>query len=199
MAEEQKAEAADEGAKAPEAPSAPGPSKLPMLLALVNTLAVLGALGMFVYTRVMFKRPPITEAQERERLLKANEPPKAVFNPGLVHFDAVTINIKPSPEELRASQTQGADAPSHFGTIGFSLELRDQADTKQIENLRARIVDIVLTSVGKRTYAELVTVQGRYVLRSEMLDRINGLFEEKGKPSGPAVVTNLFISQFSVQ
>ena len=159
----------------------------------------MAALGMFVYTRVLFKRPPITEAQERERLLKTKVEPKAMINPGLMHFDPVTVNIKASPEELRAAASQSNDTPQHYVTIGFSLELRDIGEQKMVDGLRPRVVDIVLSSLSKRTYGELVTVQGRYVLRTEMIDKINELFEIKGKPPGPATITNFFISSFAVQ
>src|SRR4051812_7382694 len=84
-------------AKAAEAaPSGPKSSKLPLLLALVNTLAVLGAAGFLYYTKMVYKPPTITEESERTRLEAEKAKPPAQLVAGTVTFSPVTVNIQPS-------------------------------------------------------------------------------------------------------
>ena len=52
---------AEEKDEAPAAAHADGASKTPLKLALANTVVVLAAMGMILYTRMIYKRPVITE------------------------------------------------------------------------------------------------------------------------------------------
>src|SRR3989344_2615721 len=91
--------AAKEEAAAEAPAAAPKGSKMPkgpLLIALINTLAVLGAMGMFVYTRMIYKRPQITESAERQKIEDGAKMPKLASIPGVIHFDPITVNIKPT-------------------------------------------------------------------------------------------------------
>jgi flagellar basal body-associated protein FliL len=180
--------------------AAPKTSKVSLLLVLLNTVAVLGAVGVAVYTQILFKRPAITEDAERAKIAAAKASPAPPAVSGLIHFEAVTVNIKstptnPKPDDGTAEQIQGK---LHYCTLGFSLEMRDMAHQGIIEALRPVIMDRMLSMLGRKNFQELTTVQGRYVLRTQLLDLANELLlKETGKKE--VSVTNVFFNQFVVQ
>lgn len=158
-------------AEAEAKPAGPKASKLPMLLLLVNFLAIAGAMYMLVYVKFLYKRPSITEETERARLAaQAAATPKAPLESGLVNFEAVTVNLAPS------------EGRPHFATIGFALEIRDKTRQGDVETVRALIMDKFLSLVGRKQAFELNNVQGRFILRTELTDAANkAIFENAGR------------------
>jgi flagellar basal body-associated protein FliL len=205
------ANGAAEGAES----AGPKPSKLPLLLGLLNTVAVLAAVGALVYTRVLFKRPPITEASERANIeaMKVAKPAKAVV-PGEVAFDQTTINIASSPMEPKPTESSnvGGSNPAqlggkmHYATVAFTLEIRDADKKADIEALKPLITDQFLTLMGRKQFHELTSVQGRYVLKTQVIELANELWAKRqnldaataNSPADP-IVTELYFSQFIVQ
>lgn len=211
---------------APVADAAPKSSALsgPFLLVAVNVLVTLAALGMLVYTKVLFKKPKITEEAERARIeavQKAKPQPKLVS--ALIVFEPVTVNIAPNPQQPKAAdgtpnQMQGKQ---HYITLGFAVEIRDDAKKAEFETFRPLMMDTLLNILGKKPFHVLATVQGRYVLKSELIDRFNEIWAAKTPPTKPAAspsgkpqehgkgvnpvivdeafVTNIFFTQFIVQ
>lgn len=196
MAEEEAAAAAPEAA-APAPPKAP---KGPLLLVLANLVLALGVMGMLVYTRILYKRPKITEEGERERLTK--QPAQAVspLNPGFVTIDPITVNLKGGATLPRADGTLVQGDQMHYITLGFSLELRNIGEKEKIEEIKPKLMDQIISQLGKKDFNELVTVQGRYVLRSQIIKTANELLTPTGmKGSAPQLVTNVYFMQFQVQ
>jgi flagellar basal body-associated protein FliL len=150
-----------------EAAGPPGPSKLPMILALVNTVAILAAMGALVYTKLLFKRPVITESGQRAALAKTNASPLPQAEPGFVTFEPTTVNL--------ASEEPGRH---RYATIGFSIGIRDKSRAAEVEAVRPLIMDKVLSLFGRRQPQELTNVQGRYVLRAELVDAANEILRE---------------------
>ena len=193
MAEKQaaKGEAAED-----EKPVAAGPPKpkAPLILAIVNLLALLGALGTFVYTKMVYKRPAITERGERARLAEeAGGQAEMPHVPGHVHFDKFTVNIRPTPAIPQPSETPSQiKGKQHYATLGFSLQIRDQTEGASIESIRPLIMDELLMLLGKKAYEDLTTVQGRFLLRSQILEIVNRLLKEP-------IVTNVYFNEFIVQ
>jgi len=191
--------------------------KLPLLLALVNAIVILATLGLLVYTRILFKRPPITEEAERGRLSTIHSSPKPPPPPGLVDFPVMTVNILSNPAQPKPlpGQSQQIQGKLHYATLAFAMEVRDEAKKDIIEELRPIITDKVIGLVGRKSPQELATVQGRYVLRSQIIEATNELIEKTkipssvthrrkkknlGAPPPPEpLVTNLFFSQVVVQ
>jgi flagellar basal body-associated protein FliL len=183
---------------AEDAAPAPGPSKTPLLLALVNSLAVLAALGMLVYTKVLFKRPAITETSERERLEEFKAKPVHATAPGLISFDVLTVNIQPTQITPTDATPENSRMQLHYVTLEFSLEVSDISRRDEIEDLKPRVMDKLLSIMGRKTMGELTTVQGRYLLRSQIAEIVNSFTMEE-PDSGNPLVTNVFFKQFIVQ
>lgn len=184
------AAAPEEGAKK----SGGGGPKGPLLIALVNTVAILGMLGMAVYTKMLYKRPPITEGGERKRLAEQKAAAPASAEPGQVEFKPFTVNIgstpsHPQPADGTASQIQGK---LHYATIGFVIEVRDAAQVAKIEEIKPMFMDRLLHTLGKKDFNQLTSVQGRYIFRTELIETANALLKQP-------LVTNVFFTQFIIQ
>ncbi len=158
-------------AEAPAAPAGPKKNLLPMILSLVNVLAVVGALGTLVYTKLLYQRPPITEESERARLTKLNQSPTKPLVAGLIEFEPVTINI--------ATPEPGA-GKSHFLTLGFALEIHDMRHQAVVESLRPLILDKLVSVIGRLHAQDLNNVQGRYILRARLIELVNQIIVQSG-------------------
>lgn len=163
-----------------------GALNLSMLLVLVNTLAVLAALGLLVYSKFIFKRPVITEESERARL-EEQKKLGTMFsdNPGYAHFEPLVVNIGSEVDDPNGNKL-------HTVTIGISLEIRDISRVGDIDSVRPIIIDDMLQEIGKRTFEQLITVQGRYVLKTAIEERVNKRLKE---PLVTAVLFTLFTAQ----
>ncbi len=190
---------AAKNAGAEGAEGAPPKPKMPVgtLLALVNTVAVLGALGTFVYTRMLYKRPPITESVERAKLqAQAASAAAGPTTAAMIAFEPVTVNIKTvTSEPTLGIPTQGK---LHYVTIAFNVEIRDEKKKEGVEAVKAALVDRVMTLIGTKTFQELTTVQGRYILRTQMIDIGNDLLQKTLKDK-ETIITNVYFNQFMVQ
>jgi flagellar protein FliL len=174
----------EEGAAAPSAPKAKPP--LMMILLLVNALAALGAVGMLVYSKILYKRPPITESGESERLKKKFEKPKPEGPPGSLNFQSVTINLAP-PEA-----GTGGENKIHYATLAFAVTTIDQGAAQKLEAVRPLLQDRMISMVSKRSYQDLTSVQGRYLLRTQLREAANQLAKE-------VLVTDVFFTEFMIQ
>jgi flagellar basal body-associated protein FliL len=177
-----------------------GPPKGPLLLALANTLAILAALGALVYTRLLYKRPAITESSERARLEASRKTaPAPAMTPGLIPFDPLTANIEPVPPQLQGTPgtAEGRiQGKLHYCTLGFSLEVRDIGRSEAIDRIKPVLIDRLLSMLGRKAYYELSTVQGRYLLRQQIVGLVNDLLAERKEAP---LATDVFFTQFVVQ
>lgn len=149
---------------------------------------------MLIYTRMIFKRPPITETAERTRIAARQKQPAAPAKSGVVQFEPFTVNIKsvpvhPLPSESNGSQIKGK---THFATVGIALELRDGDKKFKIDDAKPILMDKLLSHFGTKNFNEITTVQGRYLLRNDILDLVNEVVKDP-------LVTNVFFTQFIVQ
>ena len=142
--------------------------KIGLILGLVNTLAIAAVLGLFVYTKLIFKRPAITEDKERARIAKV-ESAAPVSKPSdrvLMPLDPVTVNL---------DGYQGADGKpkTHYASLTLSLEVRSEQDRAKVNEAKPAILDHIIQNLSKRKFEELNQVQGRYVFKSQVIDDAN--------------------------
>ncbi len=188
--------------KPPDAPQRSSISLIYVIVALLNLVAALGTVGFTYYFKFMFKKPKITEAGERERLANAQAVAPAPTTPGLIDFDSITVNIMSIPQRPQAADgtQRQLKGKLHYATVGLSIELRDKSQSDLMETLRPLILDELVSTLGKKQFHELTTVQGRYILRSQILDAANHL-AVKIIPTPPKqnFFSNVFFTQFIVQ
>ncbi len=173
---------------------------LPLVLALLQTVVAAGVTGLAAYVFLIYKRPAITEQGEREKVAALRASPRPPPAPGYMNFEPITVNITPVPATPRPAEgtAQQIQGKLHYATVAFTLEIRDTSRQEELEKLRPIIVDNLLAMVGKRTFNELVTVQGRYVLRTQIQDTTNRLLVAT-RPGSKPLVTNVFFTEFTVQ
>ena len=161
--------------------------KLGLLLGLVNTIVIAAVLGLFVYTKVIYKRPPITETQERAKLAKSEHKTAIVQSQkkGLVQLDAITTNLDPY---LDADGKQKL----HYVSISLAVEIRDEKEIPKFETIKPIVLDQVLQQLGKRKFEDLNQVQGRYLFRSLIIDSTNAYLKEP-------IVTEVYFTDFLLQ
>lgn len=154
-------------------------------------LTLMGALGTLVYTRIMFKRPPITETGERTRLLeKANHPQVQIEEEtGMVEVKPFTFNIPNPPTNPNEDSDH---KKSRFANIGFSIEIRDANDSDRFEGIRPQFMDEMLQLLGKKSFFELASVQGRFIIRTQILELVNKMMKEE-------YATNVYFTKLLVQ
>lgn len=187
---------ADAQAPSETATSGPTESKLPLILGLLNTLALVAAAGTFAYTRILFKRPEITESQERAKIQAQLDKPPAPEVPELVSFEPRTLNLKSDRGSDTAPAAPGLPGIPRYAKIGFAIEIRDTSFKDRVEAARPQILDLLLQHMGRRAVNEINTVQGRYQLKTQLIESFNGLIAQEGELP---IVTNLFFAEFILQ
>lgn len=163
--------------------------KIGLILGILNTLAIGGVLGLYVYTQVMFQRPPITETQERQKLEKESEMPAhgatSAHHAVMVTLPAITSNLDPYED-------QNGKKRNHLVTMTITLEVANEAAQAKIDLAKPVIMDRILQNLAKKKYKDLNQVQGRYVFRSQIIDGANEFI-------GETAVTDVFFSDFLLQ
>ncbi|MBI3543495.1 MAG: flagellar basal body-associated FliL family protein [Deltaproteobacteria bacterium] len=157
--------------------------KLPspqIMLVVGNSLLVLTALATMVYTKLIYQRPPMNEETEIERQVEESKKPIEPTDHPLVTFDQMTVNI---------AMTSGK---AHFATVTLALECRDGEAASLVGAKRAAITDKLIASLGKRQLTELNTIQGKLLLKTELLREFNTL-------TAAGSVTDLFFPTFVLQ
>ena len=166
---------------------------LPVLIGLVNTLVLLGALGVAAYTLIVFKRPEITEEQERAKFEAMRASPSPAPSTGFIEVPVFSVNIRTTPSQPGSLNYDPQIAGKlHYASLGFSLELKHMQVLDDFEVIKPIFMDRLLQLMGKKEFNELTTVQGRYVLRNEIMELANELLKQP-------VVLNVFFTKFVVQ
>ncbi len=195
--EEKKGEAKEEGSVSPEAKAA----KLVLVAVIVNLVIVFVGAGSTYFTRILYKRPAITEPTERDRLEKKYSDKDHKSDSTMVIFKPLTLNIATKPNPAKAadgtdSQLQGK---IHYATIGFGIEIREASRKERIEALTPVITDRFLSMLGRKEMHELTSVQGRYLLRSQLIDMLNDVVGSQSGMGDEELITNVFFTEFQIQ
>ncbi|MCM2323374.1 MAG: flagellar basal body-associated FliL family protein [Oligoflexia bacterium] len=194
--------AADKKDDTAGAAAAKKPLNLPLIVGALNVVVALGAMGALVYTRVIYKRPAITESTERARLARLRANPVQATRTGTLTFEPVTVNIQSTPRQLRAAEgtARQVEGKLHYVTLAFVIEIRDERRKDELEAVRSQLMDRLLALLGRKTFHELSTVQGRYILKTQIIDSMNQLLAKRAdKPFQETLITDVFFTQFLVQ
>lgn len=161
--------------------------KLGLILGLVNTIAVAAVLGLFVYTKMVYKRPPITEGQERKRLTTAAHKTEVVHDQkkGIVALDPITANLDPYTDAAGKQKM-------HYISLALSVEIRSEKEIAKFNEIKPIVQDQILQQLGKRKFEDLNQVQGRYLFRSTIIDATNNYLKEP-------LVTEVYFTDFLLQ
>lgn len=163
---------------------------------------MVATLGCLYYTKLVFKHPPITDVGERKRIAEEHEQPITPLTPSYIKLPTQTINIEPTPGRPKPANGTHEQIMGklHYVTLGLSLEINDQSQQEVIENLRPYILDKLMTLIGRKPFHELNSVQGRYLMQSQIIDLANQVIAAHGNdPTAKDLVTNVYFTEFSIQ
>lgn len=172
-----------------------------VLLGVLNTLCLMGLLGVLTYTKVLYKRPKITEQVEREKITQEFAKKPSEMKRTLVTFDPIQANLRPSPIGVRIPGGPPQQLKAHFLTMTLALELIDSDFEPTVKGRLPKFLDLLLRQLGETTVEELSSVQGRFLLRSKIVGIMNDLVREEKKlpANSTSIVSNVYFSDFMVQ
>ncbi|MEO5970226.1 MAG: flagellar basal body-associated FliL family protein [Bdellovibrionia bacterium] len=177
--------------------------KISLVLPTLNSLGLIAALGFLGYIKLYYKRPTITDVAEKSRILATKVVPSTLTEGiGTVSFGPLTINILPSPDGLFPTSPSSPKSRGklHYLATAFTLEIRDKAQGEMVKSLKPFILDKLIQIVGKKSFHELATVQGRYILHSQLIDIANQTIARRTHSEAKELlVTNLYFTTFLVQ
>ncbi|MBI3555706.1 MAG: flagellar basal body-associated FliL family protein [Deltaproteobacteria bacterium] len=150
------------------------------LLVLVNSLLVVVALGTMVYTKLIYQRPVIVEETEMKKAVEAIKKPEPPAEHAIINFDQITVNI---------AMTSGK---AHYATVAFAVECRDSEIANIVKVKKALFTDRLIAALGHRQLTELNTIQGKLLLKTEIMREFNTLAPVGG-------ITDMFFANFILQ
>lgn len=159
-----------------------GPKSKPNLqtiLVLANTVLVLVAVGATVYTKLLYERPAIVEEVELQKKVEEIKEPEAPPERGVVKFDNMMINLLP---------TKGV---TYYVSMTFAVETRDAEATSIVKAKKALFVDKVINLLGKRQATDLNTIQGKLMLKTELIREFNTI-------APPGGIVDFYFTDFTV-
>ena len=159
--------------------------KIGLILGVLNTVAIAVVLGLFVYTKVIFKRPAITENKERAKIIQNVAKADPTLKKVLIALEPITVNLDPFKDE-------NGKEKAHYASLTMAIEIRDEEETEKFNAAKPVVMDRIIQSLGKKKFEDLNQVQGRYIFRSQVIDAAN---EYLGAP----VVTEVYFSDFMLQ
>ena len=162
-------------------------NKLGLILSLVTTVAIAAVLGLFVYTKILHKRPQITETKEREKLLAKQhqaEAEDANAKRVIVVLDPISTNLDPFMEDGKQK--------THYVNLTLAVELRSEKDQGKFSDAKPVVMDKIIQNLGKKKFEDLNQVQGRYIFRSQIIDAANEFLKSP-------VVTEVYFNDFLLQ
>lgn len=150
------------------------------LLLLANAILLLAALGMFVYTKLLFHRPVIAEETEIQKKQEELKKPAEPTDRPIIVFEQMIVNI---------AMTSGK---AHYITIAFAVECKDDEIAATVKAKKALFIDQLIALVGKRQLTELNTIQGKLLLKTELMRKFDAIVN-------PGGITNIYFSNFILQ
>jgi flagellar basal body-associated protein FliL len=177
------------------------PLPLGMILGVLNTLALMSLLGVLVYTQILYKRPVITEAVEREKIVQEFAKKPEEMKKVIISFEPIQANLKASPIGVHVPGGPPQKMKAHYLSATLALELLDSDFESTVKGRLPKFLDQLLRELGETTVDELSTVQGRFLLRSKIAGMMNDLVREEKKlpPTSTPVVTSVYFSDFMIQ
>ena len=137
-----------------------------LIILIVVLLALVGAGGYFLYSKGLFseeqaKAPAAAVAQtvESEKKEDVGETFKA-------SVDSLVLNITDAKGRAKLMK------------LSFTMKTKEPMIEAILEDSKAEIIDSVIRQVSARSSEELLTVGGKAMLKEEMLDEINNIFND---------------------
>lgn len=143
----------------------------------ISVLATGIALGIFIYTEIVFERPLPNDLVEKKLLLEDSK--KIVFSESF-KVEKLIINLSSSSSRLRYLEVQTYLVP-------FKNEYNEI-----LESRRPMIHDVIIDLAGQISPNQLNTIAGKVLLESRIKNELN-------KKLGKFIVKEIYFAKFVVQ
>lgn len=153
-------------------------SKLPLILAIVGGLILLGGVGVGAYFLGASGKEQAPEDAVIASSTPAKKAPAGKIGP-MVDVSGFIINIL-DRDEIR------------YLKAAITLEADSEAGALELQERQAQVRDAILLLVGNKTFDELRDLQGKMQLRSELIAQINTMLQQ-------GQVKNIYFTDFVVQ
>ena len=144
-----KEEAVEEGAEVKK-------SKKGLFIIIIIAVLVLGGGGFGAYW-FLLRTPPPTAAELAE--IEAAKKPEPVILP--------VFALKPFVVNLADKKSR------RYLKVTMKLELSNEELLEEVDKRRAQLRDVVLTLLSSKTAAEISTLEGKFLLRQDIIKRVN--------------------------
>ena len=157
---------------------AKGKSKVLLIVIIVLLLALIGVGGFLVYSNFIKAEAPaaeggksaVQEAQEQYDPLKLGE---------MVAFEPFIVNLS-------------GDEGKRFLKVTMQVELNNPKVADELANRMPQVKDMVITVLSSKTVDDILTVEGKFKLKEQILTRINSRIKT-------GVVKNVYFVEFVIQ
>ncbi|RLB74218.1 MAG: flagellar basal body protein FliL [Deltaproteobacteria bacterium] len=149
MAKKKEVEAVEEGAEVKK-------SKKGLFIIIIIAVLVLGGGGFGAYW-FLLRTPPPTAAELAE--IEAAKKPEPVILP--------VFALKPFVVNLADKKSR------RYLKVTMKLELSNEDLLEEVDKRRAQLRDVVLTLLSSKTAAEIGTLEGKFLLRQDIIKRVN--------------------------
>ena len=149
MAKNKDTEAVEEGAEVKK-------SKKGLLIIIVLVVLLLGGGGFGAYW-FLLRTPPPTAEELAE--IEAAKKPEPVILP--------VFALKPFVVNLADKKSR------RYLKVTMKLELSNEELLEEIDKRRAQLRDVVLTLLSSKTATEVGTMEGKFLLRQDIIKRVN--------------------------
>jgi|GEM_PF-4557493 len=184
MAEEKNAAEKDAKDAAPAGPKMIMGMPLPVFaFVVVNLLVMVGAFAFIFHASLIYQKPAITDAQVESEITKA-EKKKALE----VGQDFLVVSYSETTVMLKSQQ----GGKPHYATLEASLVCGNESCKAQVEENRAKVEDAIQTVVGSRSYTELTSLETKFRVKHEVLNKVNSFLKD-------TAAVDLLFTSFLVQ
>ena len=166
-----------EEVKAEEPPPKKAKSKLLLILVIgVLLVALLGVGGFIVYKQVMGGGGGDADKKAEQAATAKKEASKLGVVTGL---DPFIVNLS-------------GEAGKRYIKVTMQLELSSKEGIEEVQQRMPQIKDSVITVLSSKTTEDLLTVDGKFQLKEQILTRVNILLQT-------GVVKNVYFVEFVIQ
>lgn len=174
MAVEEGPEEKEEGEET-EKPKKAKSKLLIIIIIAVLLLTLLGVGGFIVYKKVL--SPPSEDVKKEQAAKEAEE-------------EAATLGLV-TPFEPFIVNLQG-EAGKRYLKVTMQVELSSAEVSEEVTNKMPQIKDSIITVLSSKATRDLLTIEGKFKLKEEILLRINKLLKR-------GVVKNVYFVEFVIQ
>jgi len=131
-------------------------SKKGLIIIIIIAVLVLGGGGFGAYW-FLLRTPPPTAAELAE--IESAKKPEPVILP--------VFAMKPFVVNLADKKSR------RYLKVTMKLELSNEELLEEVDKRRAQLRDVVLTLLSSKTAAEITTLEGKFLLRQDIIKRVN--------------------------